>query len=234
MIFVLASIMLLAQYQTVRVIVHSNAAADGTVIVADEFLNTISTNPNAHFNNGSTDFYFNDIPDYYDPATLNADAYGSTSWGSWNESGYSQGFSGNPPTCHLYLSFIYPKDMCVFIQTNSDVEQASVVLSNGVNESQTVKLDNDDYDSDGTTEVLFEDILVDAGDFQNVIVTVTGTDVYGEELSIESEEGFTWIEANQQYENDEIELDYTLPDGEERTFHKGWNWASTPRLLLIS
>ena len=230
MIFVLASIMLAAQYQTVRVSVHSNAAADGTVIVADEFLNPVSTNPNAHFINGTTDFYFDDIPDSYDPATLNADAYGSTSWGSWDESGYSQGFFGNPPTCHLYLSFIYPQDMSVFIQTNSDVEQASVVLSNGVNESQIVNLDNVDYDSDGITEVLFEDIMVDGGQFQNVTVTVTGTDVYGDWLS-QYEEGFTWYEANHQWENHDINLVYTLPEGEERTFHFGWNWASTPRLF---
>ena len=238
MIFAIASILLLSD-QLVVVRVHSNAPANGFVSVLDQYSNYIVGTgwDGAEFLVGYNSFPFY-IPDSYDLSLIYGDAGGGTAWGDWLEI-FEQGFTGNPPTCNILFQFSFPQNMSVFIYTNSDVEEGTVELYGPLLvESITKKWDNDDYDHNGVTEVHFEDIFLEGGGYQNVTVVAYGTNVYGEELSLESDEGFVWNAGEEQWENYELSytntgFNYPLPEVEERTFHRGWNWASTPRLFRV-
>ncbi len=239
MIFAIASILLLSD-QLVIVRVHSNAPANGFVSVLDQNFNYIVGTGwgGAGYLVGYNSFQF-EIPDSYDLSLIYGNAGGGTAWGDWLEI-FEQGFTGNPPTCNIFFQFSFPQDMSVFLYTNSDVEEGTVELYGPLLvESITKKWDNDDYDHDGVTEVHFEDVFLEGGGgYQYVTVVAYGTNVYGEELSLESEEGFIWNPEIEQWENDELSytntgFNYPLPEVEERTFHRGWNWASTPRLFRV-
>ena len=134
------------------------------------------------------------------------------------------------------MNFGYPQDLSVFIYTNSDVEAGSVDLKYGPNVLETVvtKWDNEDNDSDGVTEVRFEDFYFDAEDYANLTIQAYGTNVYDDYSYLTGISGFTWNSG--QWENHDLEsqangFNYDLPAGENRTFHFGWNWASCPRLF---
>jgi len=141
--------------QTIRVTVHSNATANGTVLVADQYLNVIASNYNADFNEGITNFDF-PIADSYDPTELYADAYGITAWGSWTETGYIQGFGGGYPypTCHLYMDFD-PEFQTVRVTVESNTD-ASGSVSIADEEMNIIVTEDATQFNEGSNEYDFE------------------------------------------------------------------------------
>ena len=236
MIFVLASIILAAEIP-VRIYINSND--DVTEVDLILFTTGQSHPETVDLNSGLNDDIWINIGDNEVPNALSVEGVSNTG-SPYYEYFYVNFTWATEPFDHwnnfhdhVYVYFDLPVNASVSVTTNSDVEEAEVVLYNFLDleiGSATVKLDNNDYDSDGITEVLFENIYVEGDEYQSMRVEVTGVNVYGEQLS-QSDEGFVWNPANWQWENDELELEYTLPTDEERTFHKGWNWVSTPRLF---
>lgn len=217
---------------TVEVCVNSNAQAEGYVNVLDEFNTIIATTGwDTEFQEGDNYFSF-DLTESYDLSLLSGNAGAGTSWGEWAEL-TEQGFYGEPLTCNLYFNFTTPPDVSVFLRTNSDVEEGTVVIHYlpEFADTITMKWDNDDLDNDGLTEVRFEDVSLPYGFSHHFLqVTATGTNVYGETIELEANDGFEW--NNNQWENHELETEnifwYTLPTMETKIFYKGWNWLSFP------
>ena len=95
--------------QWIYVNVYSTEAATGAVFVGDAPASIIAqTEPwgSAQFEIGYNIFPF-EVDDLYEPENLWASACGGTSTGGWGDTGWIQGYSGNPPTCQLSLSYIY-------------------------------------------------------------------------------------------------------------------------------
>jgi len=217
----------------VNVVVYSNAEANGNVMIFDnsEQLNYPGWCED-HFNNGSTLFTI-PVDPTHDVGDLSAHVYGGTSWGSWYIVDNQTGFEGNPPTVNVHLDFDSSLEVALSINTNSDAENCTISLYNSIGtliEDQTVDLDNKDYNHNSlTTEVIFEDIILEVGSFENLSATISGTNVYGNNQTESTVGSFTWNSSSEAFENS-IDLVYTLPSDEVKKYNSGWNWISYPRL----
>jgi hypothetical protein len=217
---------------TAKIVVHSNVAVSGSVLIGENFQyfgdDDIEV---SDFVNGVAEFVF-PVDDSISEDDLQAYANGSTSWGDTSHSGWQTGFSGTPPTKHLYLSFDYPKDISVTIGTNSDVENCVVYLKNGITtiDTKTVDLDNSDYDNiNGETIITFNDIFVEGGGYAYLSAEVIATDVYDDSETSYTSTFFTWNSTDEVWENS-LDLNFSLPTGDTRSYSSSHNWISYPRL----
>ena len=224
LLIVLTFTLSLFAWQTVRVVVQSNAEADGVVLVADQFINVIASNYQAHFNDGYTEFDFQ-IADSYDPTTLNADAYGGTSWGDWYETGYVMGFWGNPPTCHLYMYFEIPVDVSVFVYSNIAVTDATIELQD---QWQSYGTANEDLKK-GWNEIEFNQVWGEMFNVTTCYAEVTANGVGNEAYTLITVNDFVYNTETERYENDDIEFCF-----ENKPLHSDWNWESFPKLTVNS
>ena len=212
--------------QTVRVTVHSNAAANGTVLVADQYLNVIDYDDEADFIEGSTDFDFQ-IDESYDPTTLYADAYGGTSWGAWYETGYILGFYGGypPPTCHLYMNFYIPIDIMVNVYSNIAISNPIIELKD---QWTTYGTSNNDLKK-GWNEIEFLEIWGETFDPTTCYVEAIAEGVGNESYTLYTTNDFVLNQQTGFYENDDIEFCF-----ENKPLHSDWNWESFPKLEINS
>jgi hypothetical protein len=222
MLIVLTFTLSLFSLQTVRVTVHSNAVANGTVLVSDESLNVIASNNAAHFIEGSTDFDF-EIADSYDPTTLYADAYGGTSWGDWYETGYILGFYGNPPTCHLNMYFEIPVDISVFVYSNIEIDNASIELQD---QWQSYGTANENLKK-GWTDIHFDQVWGEMFDVTTCYAEATAEGAGNESYTLTTTNDFVYNTETERYENYDIEFCF-----ENKTLHSDWNWESIPKLTV--
>ena len=226
-LIVLTFTLTLFAQQTIRVRVQSNAAADGTVLLADEFLNIIDSDSNAEFIVGSTNFDFQ-IAESYAPEILYADAYGGTSWGSWCETGFIQGFDENAypyPTCHLYMYFEIPVDIIVNVYSNIEVNNALIVLED---QGETYGSTTETLKK-GWNEIEFSDIWGELFNVTTCYAEVTAAGVGGESDIITTTNDFIYNSTSGCYENSDIEFCF-----DNKPLHDDWNWESLPKLAVNS
>ena len=226
-LIVLTFTLTLFAQQTIRVRVQSNAAADGTVLLADEFLNIIDSDSNAEFIVGSTNFDFQ-IAESYAPEILYADAYGGTSWGSWCETGFIQGFDENAypyPTCHLYMYFEIPVDIIVNVYSNIEVNNALIVLED---QGETYGSTTETLKK-GWNEIEFSDIWGELFNVTTCYAEVTAAGVGNESYTLTTTNDFVYNSSTGYYENSDIEFCF-----DNKPLHDDWNWESLPKLAVNS
>lgn len=221
-ILMLLSTLSMFALQTVTVRVWSNAAATCTVIVADQCINEIERRDNVFIIQGYTNVDFH-IADSYDPTELYCDVYGSTSWGSWQESGLIQEFysgRGIPyPTCYVTLSFEIPVNLSVFVYSNLKAINAEISIKNQAT-NYTYKTVIQDFD-EGWNEVDVDEVWGESFDVTTCYAEIDAECAGGESYTLVSTDDFVLNQTTHRYENHDIEFYF-----DNKEFHDGWNWES--------